>query len=228
MAIKNGTNHLTDHFLDDYITFEATQADCDKSIDCLAITTEDEGFERQLSKYTSTAQEMEAVGLIINTVDKVIRVPPDKLSDIFSLLEEFTNKTVCTKRQLLSLIGKLNFISQAVRAGRTFLRRLICLSKKVKHFHYKVKINSEARGDISWWVKALSHHSGITMFPVPWVPENMCLLMLQMLQEGLSTMTIGSVYPFLGDSSWLYNIPIGFKDLFLVVKSVVTFGYFFP
>ncbi len=44
MAIKNGTNHLTDHFLDDYITFEATQADCDNNIDCLAITTEDKGF----------------------------------------------------------------------------------------------------------------------------------------------------------------------------------------
>ncbi len=115
---------------------------------------------------------MEALGLVINTVDKVIKVPPDKLSDIFSLLEEFTNKTVCTKRQLLSLIGKLNFISQAVIAGRTFLRHLICLSKKVKHLHCNVKINREARGDISWWVKALTHHSGITMFPSPWVPEN--------------------------------------------------------
>ncbi len=172
MVINNGTNHLTDHFLDDYITFEDTQADCDKSIDCLAITTEDTGFERQLSKCTSAALEIEALGLVINIVDKVIKVPPDKLSDIFSLLEEFTNKTVCTKRQLLSLIGKINFILQAVGAGRPFLRHLICLSKKVKHLYYKVKINSEARGDISWWVKALTHHSGITMFPTPWEPEN--------------------------------------------------------
>ncbi len=71
MAIKNCTNHLTDNFLDDYITFEATKADCDKSIDCLAITTEDAGFESQLSKYTSAAQEMEALSLVINTVDKI-------------------------------------------------------------------------------------------------------------------------------------------------------------
>ncbi len=84
MAIKNGTNYLTDHFLDNYITFEATQSDCDKSIDCLAITTEDAGFERQLSKCTSAAQEMEALGLAINTVDKVIKVPPENCV-IFSL-----------------------------------------------------------------------------------------------------------------------------------------------
>ncbi len=33
MAINKGTKHLTDHFLDDYITFDTTQAECDKSID---------------------------------------------------------------------------------------------------------------------------------------------------------------------------------------------------
>ncbi len=58
MAINNDANHLTDHFLHDYITFEATQADCDKSNNCLDTTIEVAGFERQLSKCTSAAQEM--------------------------------------------------------------------------------------------------------------------------------------------------------------------------
>ncbi len=40
MAIKITIKNLTDH----YITFEATQADCYKSIDCLAITIEDAGL----------------------------------------------------------------------------------------------------------------------------------------------------------------------------------------
>ncbi len=76
---------------------------------------------------------MEALSLvIINTVDKVIKFPPDKLSDMFSLLEECNNKTVCTKSQLLALIGKLNFISQAVSAGRTFLRHQYLSLKKSK------------------------------------------------------------------------------------------------
>ncbi len=32
----------------------------------------------------------------------------------------------------------------------------------------------------------------------------------------------------MGDSKWLCNMPIGFKELFLVVKSVATFDHFFP
>ena len=34
--------------------------------------------------------------------------------------------------------------------------------------------------------------------------------------------------PFVGDSKWLCDMPIGFKELFLVVKSVATFGHCFP
>ncbi len=58
MAIKNGTNNFTDHFQEDYITFEDTQADFDKNIDCLAITTDEAAFERELIKCTSVAQEI--------------------------------------------------------------------------------------------------------------------------------------------------------------------------
>ncbi len=82
---------------------------------------------------------MEALGVIINTLHKVIKVPPNKHSDMFSLLEEFTNKTVCTKRKLLSLIGKLYFISQAVRAGKTFLVHIILSLKESKTFSLQGK-----------------------------------------------------------------------------------------
>ncbi len=114
-----------------------------------------------------------------------------------------------------------------MRDGRTFLRHLICLSKKVKHLNYKVKINSEVRGDISWWVKALTHHSDITMFPTPWVPEN-----TNHVFSDASNVAGRAIYndnwfciPVVGDCKWLCSMPIG---LFLVVKYVATFAHFFP
>ncbi len=113
-------------------------------------------------------------------------------------------------------------------ASRTFPRHLICLSKKVKHLHYKVQINSEARGDISCWVKALTHHSSITIFHAPWVPEK-----THRVFPEASNVAGGAIYndnwfciPFVCDSKWLCNMPIGFKELFLVVKSVATLAIF--
>ena len=40
-------------------------------------------------------------------------------------LQSFSTRKKCTKRQLLSLIGKLSFACKVVPAGRIFLRRLI-------------------------------------------------------------------------------------------------------
>ena len=163
---------MTDNYLYDYITFGATYTLCDSSYDSLFDITDKSGFEKQPSKCFRPAQQMEALGLITDTVGKQIKVLDDKLIAILSELHAWSNSSICTKRQLLSLIGKLSFISQAVRAGRTFLRCLIGLSRKARFLHFKLKINKQARSDINWWIRCLRPHSGISMFPKPSVPEN--------------------------------------------------------
>ena len=35
--------------------------------------------------------------------------------------------------------------------GRLFIRRLINLSTRVKHFHYRVRLNKETLADLHWW-----------------------------------------------------------------------------
>ncbi len=66
------------------------------------------------------------------------------------------------------------------------------------------------------------------MFPAPWLPEN-----THHVFSDASNVAGGAIYndswfciPFVGDSKWLCNMPIGFKEVFLVVKSVITFGHF--
>ena len=52
---------------------------------------------------------------------------------------------------LLSLITKLAFATQAVPAGRLFIRHLITLSTKAKMLHHHLHFNSDAQVDIAWW-----------------------------------------------------------------------------
>ncbi len=68
------------------------------------------------------------------------------------------------------------------------------------------------------------------MFTATWVPEN-----THHVFSEASNVAGGAIYndyrfciPCVGDSKWLCNMPIGFKELFLVVKFVATFGHFFP
>ena len=66
----------------------------------------------------------------------------------------------CTKKELLSLIGKLSFASKVVPSGRMFIRRLIDLSMTVERLSHRISLNSEARKDISWWAEYLPTWNG--------------------------------------------------------------------
>lgn len=62
------------------------------------------------------------------------------------------------------MLGKLNWCSRVVRGGRTFFRRLIDLSKKLRCNHHKTWINADSKADLTWWSKALDCFHGNTSF----------------------------------------------------------------
>ena len=88
---------------------------------------------------------------------------PNKAPAIESLLLAWRGRKVCRKRELLALIGSLSHACKAVRAGWSFLRRLIDLSTTVKPLHRFVRLGASARSDIEWWYRYCSEWNGIAM-----------------------------------------------------------------
>ena len=104
-----------------------------------------------------------------------------------ALLQELTGmrcRDKCTKRELLSLIGKLSFCCKVVPAGRIFLRRMIDLSNSVARLHHRISLTTEACLDIQWWIdfsclrgqvpvsSSIPHghlHQLLTSIPIPLV-----------------------------------------------------------
>ena len=77
---------------------------------------------------------------------------------------------VLQKRELLSLIGQLQHACRVVRAGRTFLRRMIDLSSSVNHWvrnstqlDHWVRLNRGFRSDLRWWDLFLEDWNGVAM-----------------------------------------------------------------
>ena len=73
------------------------------------------------------------------------RLPIDKLQKNKNLLSVFQNRKKVTLKELQLLIGLLNFACSVVSPGRTFLRRLIDLTKGLKHPNHKKRLNKEAK-----------------------------------------------------------------------------------
>ncbi len=104
------------------------------------------------------------LGIEIDTIAMVIRVPPEKLRELLELLVDWSDKTRVTRKDLEKLIGKLAFAAKAVRAGRLFYSRLIHAMKKMKKVG-TYTLDEQARKDIMWWCHFLPSYNWVSMLP---------------------------------------------------------------
>ena len=88
----------------------------------------------------------------------------NKVEIINEILLSFLDKKSCTKRELLSLLGHLNFASRVIRLGRSFVSHLIHLSTKAKELHHYIKLDAEVRSDIRMWQTFLQGWNGVSFF----------------------------------------------------------------
>ncbi len=226
MAIERGMSPMSWHFLDDTITCAPSRTECQQSIDIFNETARLAGFTLQESKCTAASQVIEFLGIEIDTVKGTLSITEQRMCEIVEELKMWQGRRVCVKRELLSIIGKLSFASRVVRAGRTFLRRLITLSKSVKYLHFKVKLNRSARADFKWWLQCIRSHNGVTIFPKEW-DDNECITMWSDASNQAMGVLVGSswtVYPYSGKMASIVETPIHYKELMAVCIGVATFS----
>ena len=109
------------------------------------------GLPLKLKKIEGPLPILIFLGIILDTIRQEIRLPPQKLQELVMLLQQWRAKHVCTKRELLQLIGKLAHATKVVVAGRTFLRRMIDTAMTVRHLDHHVHLRADFHSDLAWW-----------------------------------------------------------------------------
>ena len=156
---------IVENYLDDFFTCgQVGTPECYNNLSTMISTCKILGWGLQCKKIVRPTTELEFLGIVIDSVHRELKISDQRLNDIMKELQVWSYKKVCKKRELLSLIGKLSFISRVVRPGRTFLRRLIDLSKRVKYLHHRIKLSKESLADINWWIQYLPTWNGISLF----------------------------------------------------------------
>ena len=148
--------HIQDlmHYLDDYFTVgPANSLVCAHNVHTITQVASQVGIPLAPNKLEGPTTQLVFLGILIDTTRMETSLPDDKLHELLSELRSWSSCKKCLKRELLSLIGKLNFACRIIPAGRIFLRRLIDLSTQARLPHHHVTMNREARRDISWWLR---------------------------------------------------------------------------
>ena len=148
------------HYLDDYFwcnkSFDECLHDLHNLVDVFAWLN----VPLAPDKLVGPSKKLVFLGIEIDAELMIISLPEDKLSEIMSMLDFWSHRKKCTKRELLSLIGSLSFASKIIKCGRLFLRRLIDLSTTVSRYEHRISLNAEAQADISWWLEFLPSWNG--------------------------------------------------------------------
>ena len=175
----------------------------------------DLGLVESTEKAESPSTCMTYLGVCFDTVSMTMSVPPDKVTEIKSEIKLWTRRSVISKKELQSLLGKLFWVSKVVQHSRPFMGRLLNQLRDMATVkdNKKVKLLEESKKDILWWRQYLDKFNGINMIvnedPIP-------LSIAEMLDSpyevcaGDATPTGGGAWH--GSEYWCGDLPTYLQD----------------
>ena len=217
---------FTSHILDDFIFFGHPQTDeCQKFLNTFLALSETVNLPVKQSKTVLPSTTVILHGIEVDTLKMETRLPQDKVKAAKESIEKMYRRKKVKLKELQSLIGTLNFACRVVVSGRTFLRRLIDLTKGVQNPHHYIRLNNEARKDLSAWKVFLDKFNGCFLcLPNRWVSSNTMKLFTDASGTGYAAVFGSHWIQGRFPDSWI-KVNIAVKELLPIVLAVQLWGH---
>lgn len=159
--IMNNMGYYLCNYIDDMVSAEWSSVAWD-SFQALGRLFRDLRIDESHEKAVEPTTCMEFVGNLLNTSNFTISVTEERRVELRAELQIWMERLTATRRQLESLVGKLQFVCNCVRSGRLFLNRLLNFLRGMRvGITYKVPL--EALRDIRWWNHTLEIFEGTSL-----------------------------------------------------------------
>ena len=118
----------------------------------------------KLSKVEGPTTSLTFLGIHLDSATMKASISNERKHALLKELQRMHRRDKCTKKELLSLIGKLSFCCKVLPAGRmTILRRMIDLSSAVIPLNHCISLTTNAHLNFQWWLEFLLHWSGTSL-----------------------------------------------------------------
>jgi hypothetical protein len=156
-------------YLDDWIFLAENKEEAEKILKFVIPIFENLKFTVNFEKSVLIPkQQMEFLGVEIDSVKMLFSVPKEKVKKLKSLLENTKKLTHISPREMARLVGKLNALRPSfVQTERRYRLLLNWLqqSLRVAGWDYEMKISEEVKIEIDWWIRNLEDWNGKSIVP---------------------------------------------------------------
>lgn len=158
------------HYLDDFLFIgEAGTEDCNKLLREFESLAEELGIPLEADKTEGPTTRLTFLGIELDSVAGTYRLPQEKVEDLRANIRQLTQKKKATLKELQQVIGKLNFATRVIPAGRAFAKRLAWLTRGLTQKHHRARLTEGVREDMEQWDRFLRDFNGTLIWQKPWV-----------------------------------------------------------
>ena len=153
------------HYVDDFFTTgRAGCNQCQLVLDTLLQVCLHLNVPIAEEKTEGPSTTMCFVGLEIDSVEQLVRIPKSKVEEIVGKNQYLLCRKKAILKEIQSLIGSLNFACRAIRPGRPFMRRLINATIGVDKPNFHIRLNKGMKADLEMWLQFCRDFNGVSLF----------------------------------------------------------------
>lgn len=107
------------------------------------------------------------LGVTIDTVSATASVSPERVQELTALITTFTTAPTSMRRshrELASLAGKLQFVSNVIPLANVFMHALRDATSLAADKGRSIRLSAELLSDLKWWLAALHDFNGVACF----------------------------------------------------------------
>jgi hypothetical protein len=145
-------------YLDDFFIVATSAARAAASAHAAAAIIRDFGLAIALDKFEGPAQSLEFLGIVVDSLDRCLRISTARQAELTELLTDFLHRPWASRRRLESLLGKLSFAATVLPGARPFLRRII--DTLCSRPTGRIRLQGSFRSDVRYWLGHMASWNG--------------------------------------------------------------------
>ena len=189
--VMENMKYFLANYVDDFMGLEE-ESRAWTAFETLGNLMRDIGAVEATDKAVSPSYIVEFLGVLFNLLELTISVTPDRMQELLNELAERREKRMFRSKELESLIGKLQYVSNCVRPGRVMLMRLRNGLKNSKQGWQCM--SRDIQMDVKWWQRFLPLYDNVSLMWLEQEPQVGYLISTDACMTGIGGFSQGEYF----------------------------------